>query len=405
MRRQSVELVPASLLRGVVRETAEMVDAWEIELAVAEFVEPLVAPIADEKIVGRLVAAVEKVPGSLPFLRAVAVTGLPRSAVPARVALARQLRKGQRDTPGSASVGALTLGKKAWLADDGGLIEGGYLELRRAGQRLAQTVAVTFDHEREGALKDLFLTDPGAGSKLRSTIARTAEVVDVEPAVLMARIVEALESNLRVGVGVTETARQHLALVLAAGAVGDRDRLIGTVGDLAGRGESPPPDEYGDEEADDVEARAEFVHGVLGLLASVRGDDAEIMRASETLLLFLHEEERVAPHGLTIDRLRTFLLEFAPWAVPTGPDASGFVDAVREVVVELGTIGVVHPPAVTGLVAELERQRKDACQALADRGAFGPAKRILVEIEEAGVDMHDEAAIARYLETRFGPSL
>ena len=54
----------------------------------------------------------------------------------------RELRKCQDDTAASASVGTIKLGKKAWLADDGGTVDGGYLELVRAGQRLGQTVAV-----------------------------------------------------------------------------------------------------------------------------------------------------------------------------------------------------------------------------------------------------------------------
>jgi hypothetical protein len=269
---------------------------------------------------------------------------------------------------------------------------------------VSQLAVLTIDHELGGALKDLFVIPPksAAAPDLRRQLERTCVVIKVEPAHVIDRIVKALQANVRFGVGVTATALEGLPLVLAAGRVADRDTLIEAVIDLAGRGEAERDDDLDDEAIDALDATAE---AMLDALDPDGERGALFAAAADCLLHYLADYEGVPPTALTIDRLRTFLLEFAPAKFDTGGEDAAFIDCVRDVVLALGTLGVLSTNAASGLIADLERHRDEAIEAFGDPDTFGIAKLVFQEMRSAGVDLDDPSAISGFLEVRYGPPL
>lgn len=276
-----------------------------------------------------------------------------------------------------------------------------HLICTRDGVSGQQLFAFVVDIEQTaGALKDGFVVPASASEAaiagFHAEAARNGlELGSIDPELALTRLVQAARRGVEVGVAPDRDGLTAIAILLRATGVPDADEIL--AGLEGGDHLDPYPDPLDDEIAEALDRNSDIAFGWF----KAKGYDDELdaaIRAAELMAEF-----RLRYLDAEIDdwkraELDEFLLDWAPrHAQLTEQEAERFVEHVAAVFEFLaGTADLNARTAKT--LAKRALGHADEFRRLAGTAKIGHATLIAQAMQDDGVDLHDPAAVQRWLD-------
>jgi hypothetical protein len=389
----------------LLEEVGALEDAAEVERFVCMTVLPLGDPALPREVTQALVDAIEELgPPAAPLLAGAELLGPPRLRDAAAAALER-LRPQDGELRVPAGLGALRLGHAERTRSASADIY--VLELTRPGDPRVQTAALVVEREETGgALGGGLLGEPKPeeeARRIREELGRAdvevLERVPVEPAAVRKVLLAAAERTRELDIEVDFELASCLPL-LSLAVAGDA-QAIGPV-----RVEDPDPgglyvhpEDHEEFERLSGEILADFEREVVARSpeGSALRADGEFIAGSMLSWKWRYGDGRLS--RWTAADVEEFLLDYAPRKISLQDDeldhpivcAIAFLDFLADA----GVLEGDTPETLARIAASL---RTDVAEAFRDRGRWGPAKALMSQAEEEGVDFADEAALQAWMD-------
>jgi hypothetical protein len=358
------------------------------------------------ELIDEAMACLEKRPGILPLLDAMAAVALPPLSVSARAAATRLAENGAERSGSVALVGALRP-VSVWesaLQDD---VSGLWFQLRAEGRDDARIVGIVVEEEQGGEELRHAIASPPLEDGEAGDVPAPMRLLPLEDA--LARVADAARRSIAEGRGPTPECLSALPLILRAARVPDGEELLEALrqtplleapeeaADLDGEGLLDEDDEADEAARDENDAIAEEFENHLA--ASGREVDAYFGGfVAHTMGGFRIDYCDGRPTSWTPESLEGFLLEWAPRKITFQPeDADAFPAMVADHLRFLGTTGRL-PRRRAEALARLAERLGDGCLSRChDPENWGPVKSVFSAMVADGVDPADPEAVDAWI--------